>query len=250
MRGALLACILLAWPSRTSVVDGVHLPGVAIASTSSVTVDPATSREYIMVTSGKLSLRKCEQWCRAIDASLPCVRSRHEDEFLSDWTEHEWFWLGRYQAGLCAWDAVSDCSSDYENWAPDQPGNKNNRENCVISGGERGWFDKRCSIPWPRCVCERGLNTSLAFLQWKGPKLQFGIQGRRSTNRDAAYALAIAGQLLWAQRKLDDREIDEDARALASKAADEDESDEEDESLRNPIVAQRYGSTAPPSRAF
>ena len=65
-----------------------------------------------------------------------------------------------------------------------------------------------------------------------------------------AYALAIAGQLLWAQRKLDDREIDEDARALASKAADEDESDEEDESLRNPIVAQRYGSTAPPSRAF
>ena len=38
--------------------------------------------------------------------------------------------------------------------------NTNNRENCVISGGERGWFDKRCSIPWPRCVCERGLNTS------------------------------------------------------------------------------------------
>ena len=71
-----------------------------------------------------------------------------------------------------------------------------------------------------------------------------------STLEWCAYPLPVAGQLLWAQRKLDDREIDEDARVLASKAADEDESDEEDESLRNPIVAQRYGSTAPPSPAF
>jgi hypothetical protein len=40
-------------------------------------------------------------------------------------------------------------------------------------------------------VCERDLTTSTAFMNWKGPTMQFGTQGRRG-GRDPLYAWAIA----------------------------------------------------------
>ena len=139
---------------------------------------------------------------RVVEAWWRCeagVWSRRDDTSLGEMAGGDhWqpFWLGLYQADLCTWSHVSECTSDFEAWAIGEPDNFLGDQNCVIST-DGGWRDTRCSDSefWGEhihCICEQGRNTSLAYLQWDGPTLQFGIKGRRSSRDDTAHALAIA----------------------------------------------------------
>ena len=155
------------------------------------TVDPLTTRAYALVKSSTFA--SCVKQCDAINASLPCLRSRHESNFLNEQFD-DTFWLGLYQAKLCTWASVSGCASDFDDWIPGTPDNKRGIENCA-QHTDTGWNDVSCGHLSP-CICERGLTATQETIEWEGPKLHFGIQGRRSTNRDATYALAIVSGLL------------------------------------------------------
>ena len=98
-----------------------------ISSASSWVVDQTTSREYNLVASDGKRFTHCEATCRSLGASLPCIRSRDESDFVRKVVANgEDFWIGLYQKTLCSWKwSSSECTTDFDDWAPGQPDNVN-----------------------------------------------------------------------------------------------------------------------------
>ena len=86
-----------------------------------------TSREYNLVASDGKRFTHCEATCRSLGASLPCIRSRDESDFVRKVVANgEDFWIGLYQKTLCSWKwSSSECTTDFDDWAPGQPDNVN-----------------------------------------------------------------------------------------------------------------------------
>jgi hypothetical protein len=95
-------------------------------ATSPWLVDPTTNREYSLVASKGKRFTRCEAACRALGASMPCIRSRGESNFVrKEVVAGDDFWIGLYQKSLCTWKwTSSECeSNDFEDWSLGQPNN-------------------------------------------------------------------------------------------------------------------------------
>ena len=89
-------------------------------------VDPSTSREYTVVAQSGERFTRCESACSAIGASMPCIRTSGESDFVrKKVASGKDFWIGLYQKSLCAWKwTSSECSqNDFEDWIPGEPNN-------------------------------------------------------------------------------------------------------------------------------
>ncbi len=150
--------------------------GWALCCDGAAALPPAPPSCYtITMESGSHS--RCADVCAKLNASLPCVGTAAESDFLAGLIGGTPTWLGAYQSpsdqgtdvGWPNW-AMAGCDSKFVHWAPGEPNDSprgGGREDCAVvglAGGGGGWYDAPCSWEGPRCACEYpgGLSTRYA----------------------------------------------------------------------------------------
>ena len=137
-----------------------------------------------------LSHTACANRCNNLNASLACISSRIENEFILDNVTRKYrgrpVWLGLFKSkdtesrerGWKEW--VSGCDSDYRKWSPDAPEMLFTRSDCASLGGlsthrHFEWFAHPCNFGF-QCLCEYPATTNDSYPPpWiENPPMHFG----------------------------------------------------------------------------
>eukprot|EP00747_Dinoflagellata_sp_TGD_P172467 gnl/TRDRNA2_/TRDRNA2_209013_c0_seq1.p1 gnl/TRDRNA2_/TRDRNA2_209013_c0~~gnl/TRDRNA2_/TRDRNA2_209013_c0_seq1.p1 ORF type:complete len:191 (+),score=16.55 gnl/TRDRNA2_/TRDRNA2_209013_c0_seq1:118-690(+) len=143
------------------------MPSPSEACNEDWQTDPDETGCY-RIFEGTQTWEQCQATCIENDASLVCVQSKKHNDFifnLAGGRDGGGVWIGIRQEGshTASWCTVSGCTSDYQNWADNEPNTEH--EHCVMMYRDFNgqWADGTCSgDEWtPRsCLCELSFRQS------------------------------------------------------------------------------------------
>jgi len=118
----------------------------------------ATSCYFVSHTS--MSWNEAAEFCWDHNGYLADLTTKAEEDQIYEWLNKDlYYWIGlneRTEEGVWRWEH-SHQIADYLNWAPGEPNDYYEDEDCVsMEWGNGGWLDVRCNIPFSNnhALCE------------------------------------------------------------------------------------------------
>lgn len=110
--------------------------------------DPSNGHCYVTFA-GPMMWAEALSACQARGATLATVTSAAEDALVrkAAMGAPRWIGLSSHAPGGKKWVWANGEKRTFNGWAPGEPSNKNNAEDCVLMDPERGWDDETCG--WP-----------------------------------------------------------------------------------------------------
>ncbi|XP_017355626.1 low affinity immunoglobulin epsilon Fc receptor [Cebus imitator] len=94
--------------------------------------------------------------CEDMEGQLVSIHSHEEQDFLIKHASHTGSWIGLRNLDLKGEFIWMDGTPvDYSNWAPEEPTNRNQGEDCVMMRGSGDWNDIYCDRKLGAWVCDR-----------------------------------------------------------------------------------------------
>uniref|UniRef100_A0A2K5PV31 Fc epsilon receptor II n=1 Tax=Cebus imitator TaxID=2715852 RepID=A0A2K5PV31_CEBIM len=121
--------------------------------------------------------------CEDMEGQLVSIHSHEEQDFLIKHASHTGSWIGLRNLDLKGEFIWMDGTPvDYSNWAPEEPTNRNQGEDCVMMRGSGDWNDIYCDRKLGAWVCDR-LATCVPLdregsAEFLGPDSEPGQDGR------------------------------------------------------------------------
>ncbi|XP_032107880.1 low affinity immunoglobulin epsilon Fc receptor isoform X2 [Sapajus apella] len=94
--------------------------------------------------------------CEDVEGQLVSIHSHEEQDFLIKHASRTGSWIGLRNLDLKGEFIWMDGTPvDYSNWAPEEPTNRNQGEDCVMMRGSGDWNDIYCDRKLGAWVCDR-----------------------------------------------------------------------------------------------
>ncbi|XP_074240817.1 low affinity immunoglobulin epsilon Fc receptor isoform X2 [Saimiri boliviensis] len=94
--------------------------------------------------------------CEDVEGQLVSIHSQEEQDFLIKHASRTGSWIGLRNLDLKGEFIWMDGTPvDYSNWAPEEPTNRNQGEDCVMMRGSGDWNDIYCDRKLGAWVCDR-----------------------------------------------------------------------------------------------
>ncbi|KAL6481093.1 hypothetical protein MHYP_G00091730 [Metynnis hypsauchen] len=131
-----------------------------------------TNTERYRLINSKMTWRDAQSYCRNYYTDLVSVRNQTENQQIytaAQTSKDEYLWIGLFND---AWKWSDQSTSSFRYWAPNQPDNNGEKENCAAvsmttQDAVGGWHDVNCEVKIPFICRENQLILIKLNLTWR-----------------------------------------------------------------------------------